>query len=339
MAGAPLRRSDLDFADVFGGPPRRVSGNEHRSQRGSQDTSSFESATRAGSGGPDTPVFGDRGSSDRRRQLGEEFYKDIFPGSEAASPRRSGAGDWGNVFGAQASPVSTARPRSSFSIRFNRGMDSSMPTSPSQQMSNRNDDGTSYAYSVPTSPNASMNNYLAQGAARQDSKKNPFSWHRYPFLSRFRSQSGEKKSTSNHVSSMDNEFEGTPVNLESIMANNKFHFSFYKWAGKGALLVLPATAQEKSVDIIGLRSFPQVVIQGIDLIDCEDSMSTATGTAKNQTDYEDSKSGKHSANSATKDGAIPLLFEDYMQGNKYQKTIILLFRVPRTFHYQHDLRS
>lgn len=316
MAGAPLRRSDLDFADVFGGPPRRVSGNEHRSQRGSQDTSSFESATRAGSGGPDTPVFGDRGSSDRRRQLGEEFYKDIFPGSEAASPRRSGAGDWGNVFGAQASPVSTARPRSSFSIRFNRGMDSSMPTSPSQQMSNRNDDGTSYAYSVPTSPNASMNNYLAQGAARQDSKKNPFSWHRYPFLSRFRSQSGEKKSTSNHVSSMDNEFEGTPVNLESIMANNKFHFSFYKWAGKGALLVLPATAQEKSVDIIGLRSFPQVVIQGIDLIDCEDSMSTATGTAKNQTDYEDSKSGKHSANSATKDGAIPLLFEDYMQGTK-----------------------
>jgi hypothetical protein len=117
MAGAPLRRSDLDFADVFGGPPRRVSGNEHRSQRGSQDTSSFESATRAGSGGPDTPVFGDRGSSDRRRQLGEEFYKDIFPGSEAASPRRSGAGDWGNVFGAQASPVSTARPRSRYSQR------------------------------------------------------------------------------------------------------------------------------------------------------------------------------------------------------------------------------
>lgn len=117
MAGAPLRRSDLDFADVFGGPPRRVSGNEHRSQRGSQDTSSFESATRAGSGGQDTPVFGDRGSSDRRRQLGEEFYKDIFPGSEAASPRRSGAGDWGNVFGAQASPVSTARPRSRYSQR------------------------------------------------------------------------------------------------------------------------------------------------------------------------------------------------------------------------------
>lgn len=133
MAGAPLRRSDLDFADVFGGPPRRVSGNEHRSQRGSQDTSSFESATRAGSGGPDTPVFGDRGSSDRRRQLGEEFYKDIFPGSEAASPRRSGAGDWGNVFGAQASPVSTARPRSRYSQRAFQQSDIKLATASTQQ--------------------------------------------------------------------------------------------------------------------------------------------------------------------------------------------------------------
>ncbi|EER95331.1 hypothetical protein BDA96_01G499800 [Sorghum bicolor] len=308
MAGAPPLRSDVDFADVFGGPPRRSSGNEHRSSSGS--------ATRARSGGSDTPVFGDRGSSDRRRHPGEEFYKDIFSGSEAASPRRGGAGDWGDVFGGPTSPVSTARPRSSFSMRVNRGTDVSVPSSPSRQISNRNDDGASYAYSVPTSPNASMNNYLAQGPAQQHSKKNPFSWHRHPFLSRFRSQSGEKKSTSNYVSSMDSEYEGTPANLESIMANNKFHFSFYKWAGKGALLVLPATSQEKSEDIIGLRSFPQVVVQGIDLIDYEDNMSTATGTSKSQTDYEDSKSGKHSTNSVTKDGAIPSLPEDYMQGTK-----------------------
>nr|XP_034575165.1 J domain-containing protein required for chloroplast accumulation response 1 isoform X2 [Setaria viridis] len=283
MAGAPPRRSDVDFADVFGGPPRRSSGNEHRSRRGSLDTSSFgSSAPRARSGGSDTPVFGDhRGSSDRRRQLGEEFYKDIFPGNEAASPRRGGVGDWGDVFSVPASPGSTARPRSSFSM------------------------------SVPTSPNASMDNYLAQGAAQQDSRKKPFS-----FLSRFRSQSGKKKNTSNHVSSMDSECEGTPISLESIMATDKFHFSFYKWAGKGAFLVLPATAEEKAGDIIGLRNFPQVAVQGIDLIDDEDIMSTATGASKSQQDYEDSKSGKHNTNSATKEGAIPLLFDDYMQGMK-----------------------
>ena len=78
-------------------------------------------------------------------------------------------------------------------MRLNRGTDSSMPTSPSPQTSNRNDEGTSYDYSVPTSPNESMDNYLAQGAPQQDSRKKPFSWHRYPFLSRFRSQSGKKE--------------------------------------------------------------------------------------------------------------------------------------------------
>ncbi|CAN6290336.1 unnamed protein product [Urochloa humidicola] len=331
MAGASPRGADLDFADVFGGPPRRSSGNEHRSRRGSLDGSSFGSpaAPRARSGeSSDTPVFGDRVSSDRRRQLGEEFYKDIFPGGEVASPRRGGVGDWGDVFGGPASsPGSTARPRSSFSMWFNRGLDSSMPSSPSRQTSNRNDDGTSYDYSVPTSPNASLDNYLAQGAARQDSKKKPFPWHRYPFLSRLGSRSGEKKNTSSYVSSMDSEWDGTPISLENSMANDKFHFSFYKWAGKGAFLVLPAAGEEKTGDNIGLRSFPQVVVQGTELIDDEDSMSIATGASKSQPDYEDSKSGKHSTNSATKEGASPLFFDDYMQGmkqgNDYTKNDVL----------------
>ncbi|CAN6307654.1 unnamed protein product [Urochloa humidicola] len=333
MAGAPPREADLDFADVFGGPPRRSSGNEHRSRRGSLDGSSFGSPAppRSRSGeSSDTPVFGDRVSSDRRRQLGEEFYKDIFPGGEVASPRRGVVGDWGDVFGGPASPGSTARPRSSFSMWFNRGPDSSMPTSPSRQTSNRNesnDDRTSYDSSVPTSPNASMDNYLAQGAAQQDSKKKPFSWHRRPFLSRFGSRTGEKKSTSNYVSSMDSECGGTPISLESTMANDKFHFSFYKWAGKGAFLVLPATAEEKTGDIIGLRSFPQVVVQDIiELIDDDESTSIATGASKSQPDYEDSKSGKHSTNSATKEGAIPLFFDDMQgmkQGNDYTKNDVL----------------
>ncbi|KAL6867302.1 hypothetical protein ACP4OV_015326 [Aristida adscensionis] len=317
--GAPPRRLDLDFADVFGGPPRRSSGNEHRSRRGSVDSSSFGSAPGARSGGgaeAEAPVFGDRGSSDRRRQLGEEFYSDIFPGNEAASPRRAGAGDWADVFGGPASPgSSTTRLRSSFSMKFDNVTDSSMPTSPSRLTSNRNDDEISYTYSVPASPNSTKNNFPAQRVDRQGSRKNPFSWHRYPFLSRFRSQSSEKERTSNHVrSSMESDCEGTPVSLESIRDNNNFHFSFYKWAGTGALLVLPSTTQENGGDIIGLRSFPQVVVQGIDLIGLEDTLST--GESKSQTDNGDPKSGKHSTNSATKDGYITLFFDEYMPGTK-----------------------
>jgi hypothetical protein len=211
-------------------------------------------------------------------------------------------------------------------MRFNRGMDGSMPTSLSRQTSNKNDDGTSsYAYSVPASPNASMDNYLAQGSAQQDSRKKPFS-----FLSRFRSQSGKKKNMSNHVSSMGSEYEGTPISFESIMATDKFHFSFYKWASKGAFLVLPATAEEKDGDVIGLRSFPQVVVQAIDLIDDEDIMSTATGALKSQQDYEEFKSGKHSTNSLTKEGATPLPSDDYMQGNNRVEACSHLFRMPYT---------
>jgi hypothetical protein len=218
-------------------------------------------------------------------------------------------------------------------MKFTRGVDNSVPTSPSRHTSNKNDDDTSYAYSVPASPNSSTSSFLAQGASQQDTKKNPFSWHRYPFLSRFRSQSGDKKDTSQYENSMASECEWTPVGSESFTNSNKFHFSFYKWAGKGALLMLPASVQEKDGNIIGVRSFPQVVVQGIDLIDEEESMSTATAASKSQTDYEDYKSGKdglferkHSLNSTTKDEAISLVFDEYMQGAKIKETGILLFR-------------
>ncbi|KAG8073870.1 hypothetical protein GUJ93_ZPchr0006g43339 [Zizania palustris] len=320
-AERPLR-SDVDFADVFGGPPRRSSGHDSL-RRSSMDSSSFGSAPRARSGPEERPVFGERTSSDRRRQLGEEFYKDIFAGSESVSPRRAGAAGDLDVFGAQASPGSMSRRRTSFSMKFNNGgMDSSVPTSPSRHTSNKNDDGASYAYSIPTSPNSSMNSFLGQGAPQQESRKNPFSWHRYPFISRFRSHSGDRKDTSHYVSSMDSECEGTPVSLDSCIDNNTFHFSFYKWGGKGAILVLPTTAQENAGDIVGM-SFPQVIVQGMDLIDEEDNMSTATGASKSQIDHEDYKSGKDglfNTRLKTKDGALPLVFDEYMKGNKAKET-------------------
>jgi hypothetical protein len=136
-AGAPpehQRRSDVDYADVFGGPPRRSSGSE-RVRRSSLDSS----ASRARSGAEERPVFGDRTSSgsasrarsgaesglgerpvfgertsSERRQLGQEFYRDIFPGGEPMSPRRGGASGDRDVFGAPASPGSPRRLRSRY---------------------------------------------------------------------------------------------------------------------------------------------------------------------------------------------------------------------------------
>jgi hypothetical protein len=130
-AGAPPRGSDVDFADVFGGPPRRSSGSERvrrssldssasRARSGAEerpvfgDRTSSGSASRARSGAEsglgDRPVFGERTSSERR-QLGQEFYRDIFPGGEPMSPRRGGTSGDRDVFGAPASPGPTTPGR------------------------------------------------------------------------------------------------------------------------------------------------------------------------------------------------------------------------------------
>ncbi|KAE8799707.1 J domain-containing protein required for chloroplast accumulation response 1 [Hordeum vulgare] len=199
---------------------RARSGAEERPAFGDRTSSGFASRERRSggeSGLGERPVFGDRTSSERR-QLGQEFYKDIFPGGEPTSPGGS---------------TSRLLSRSSFSMKFTRGVDSSLPTSPSRLTSNGNDDDTSYGYSVSVSPNSSTNSSFAQGVSQKDSKKNPFSWHRYPFLSQFRSSGDKKeKDTSQRVNSMDNECEGTPISSASFISSDKFHFSFYKWAGQ-----------------------------------------------------------------------------------------------------------
>lgn len=70
------RNSDVDFADVFGGPPRR-SFYERRRSRGE----SLDARPRPPSA--EKPAFGELGSPARRRLLGDDFYDDIFPGSES----------------------------------------------------------------------------------------------------------------------------------------------------------------------------------------------------------------------------------------------------------------
>ncbi|KAG0455612.1 hypothetical protein HPP92_024904 [Vanilla planifolia] len=102
FAGSPRRRSsDVDFQDVFGGPPRRASFHgARRSHADSIDSHSRASWPRRARrtprishlGSSEKPVFGDGSwfSTDRRRQLGDDFFNDIFLSSDSArsSPRR-----------------------------------------------------------------------------------------------------------------------------------------------------------------------------------------------------------------------------------------------------------
>lgn len=76
--------SDMDFNDVFGGPPKRFSMQEIGTRFSSE--SDEDKASK--------PVFGEEVRSRRRHHhhQGDEFFSDIFKGVESyPSPRRSGS--------------------------------------------------------------------------------------------------------------------------------------------------------------------------------------------------------------------------------------------------------
>lgn len=86
---SPNRRSseDLDFDDVFGGPPRRFSMQEVK-VRYSFGESEEDGGASSSSPWKEKPVFGEESSVvQRKRHQGDDFFNDIFKGGE--SPRRA----------------------------------------------------------------------------------------------------------------------------------------------------------------------------------------------------------------------------------------------------------
>ena len=87
----PLRHSDVDFHDVFGGPPRRLSNQVTRYSFGEGAEPSAlrgdEGAVSAGNpwtGLNEKPVFGEDGGN-RRRYPSEDFFDDIFRGDNSVN--------------------------------------------------------------------------------------------------------------------------------------------------------------------------------------------------------------------------------------------------------------
>lgn len=92
---------DMDFNDVFGGPPRRFSVQEARTRHSFNDSVESEEdsagvSRNSWNGFNEKPVFGEE-NANRRRNQGGDFYDDIFkvdesyssnPGSRVLSPVR-----------------------------------------------------------------------------------------------------------------------------------------------------------------------------------------------------------------------------------------------------------
>lgn len=116
--------SEMDFSDVFGGPPRRFSIQETRNRYSFSQAreESDEDAVLPRSPWPgldEKPVFGEE-SVNRKSYPSDNFYEDIFKGDEAKSRRTSrdffasSPGSWisspSRPLPPKAEPLSTSFP-------------------------------------------------------------------------------------------------------------------------------------------------------------------------------------------------------------------------------------
>lgn len=99
---------DMDFNDVFGGPPRRFSMQEVRA-RYSFGESEEETAS---SPWNEKPVFGEETTP--RRRKGADFFDDIFKGGDRDRDRDSvfGSNPSSRIMSPKADPLATSLPAS-----------------------------------------------------------------------------------------------------------------------------------------------------------------------------------------------------------------------------------
>ncbi|XP_051149871.1 J domain-containing protein required for chloroplast accumulation response 1-like isoform X2 [Andrographis paniculata] len=109
-----LRKSeDMDYNDVFGGPPRRFSMQELRGRSGFLETAIGEVEVEDEEDRASTPVFGEE-TTPRRRNTGSNFFDDIFGGDESYASPRNRDRDRNNLFGTSPNStfVSPTKPKS-----------------------------------------------------------------------------------------------------------------------------------------------------------------------------------------------------------------------------------
>ncbi|RVX15023.1 J domain-containing protein required for chloroplast accumulation response 1 [Vitis vinifera] len=197
----PLRHSDVDFHDVFGGPPRRLSnqvtrysfgeGTEPSALRGGEDG---VSVCNPWTGLSEKPVFGEEGGHDL-----DPFSSS--PGSRVLSPAQPLPPPQAEIFGSSSNP---AQLSTSLPSKVTRAMDFHSLREP----------GASNGSSYPYSPPSRFSNQTIQG------------------------DESPKLTTSNRADMGDNLENGSNSSKVEINTSQS-HFSLYKWASKGVPFVTP----------------------------------------------------------------------------------------------------
>ncbi|KAJ6808379.1 J domain-containing protein required for chloroplast accumulation response 1-like isoform X1 [Iris pallida] len=268
--------SDVDFADVFGGPPRRSSVADLRRSR----ERSMDSWSRHGSGIGEKPVFGGETSSPaRRRHLKDDFYSDIFGSggeSPSSSPRRE--------FFPPSSPGSriSSPTRSSLPAQISLSMksvkDQPVFGSPTHRPIYKSDEGSLPSSSTPRAV-----------AAQDDLKLDGHGLYRQSPLSRPNSQSMESSPevTDSPSVSVEIHSQKDQASLESYISSGQFHFSTYRWAGKGVKLVTSSSSKSKYGSMF--EKLPDIVVEEVDMNLESEDISTPTTASKILSGSQDNK--------------------------------------------------
>ncbi|KAI4316794.1 hypothetical protein L6164_024739 [Bauhinia variegata] len=249
----PKRNSDIDFNDVFGGPPRRSSIQEMRYDvRELQDLSGVEKEDEEAAPScawprvNEKPVFGEENIS-WRRYPSNDFFDDIFGGDESQSctPRRheidpfSASRVWSPArpLRPKPEPFGTSSIPAAFSLPAKLTKCTELPT---------------FGFPTTRTLNNNVNDDTSNGLNSWDSPATP--------LSRFSSQAGQGKEgfkndrrPSSGQSLLSQDKADKQINLEQhspsgevAPSSGQFHFSIYKWASKGMPLVMPLRTERNS---------------------------------------------------------------------------------------------
>ncbi|KAM4121922.1 hypothetical protein ACB094_01G043000 [Castanea mollissima] len=259
---SPNKNSDLDFNDVFGGPPRRSSTQEKRYNfneakdtygRSGEDESYSCRISWPCHG--EKPVFGEE-NLNRRRYPSEDFFNDIFRGDESltSTPRKRDNDVFSSAPGSRvlsparplppkAEPFGSSSLPTEFSLpaKLTKGMDlpvyGSAPLSPSKC-----NDGASNGISFSSFFGSNLSRFSSQSTQSQEELKNGIqSSFRQSLLSQEIILNSEE--SSNLIKSDKKDTQGDMKKDSKISEaptdSSQFHFSIYKWACKGVPLMIP----------------------------------------------------------------------------------------------------
>lgn len=276
---APVKHSDddVDFDDVFGGPPTRT-----RYSFGGGRIKSEES-TSSSTGLGERPVFGESYSSPRKR-TSDDFYDDIFRRSDESvrSPRWSSTTPGSRTLSPahpKIEPFASSVPvEFSLPAKMTKAVDIPILGS-SSSSPHRYKDGASNAL------NASLSRFSSPAMQGRDIfRNNPGQSPGQTLLSR--ESSGVKESLYSTLSTeneIDNKSKHTTARAGS--PSSEFHFSIHKWANVGVPLLMslrggkhPTLKGSSKVSAVSMDSTPDAGFPVDDISADKEDMNPLSGS-------------------------------------------------------------